>query len=175
MLIGERLGVVEEFIPEGATYVAEDGSLRSLAVGTAIIDPLQHVVKVVPAKPQISVKVGDEVLALVIKITAYSAVVKVFAVNGKVLRYPVTAQIPLVKGDKDYRLVEGEVVIGKVTSTRNGIFLTISEEGLGVIVGRCGGCGSPVAGGKRFYACRRCGTRGHKRFSSRKLNEVLRS
>lgn len=172
VVVGERLGVIEEFIPSGAVYVSEDGALRALAVGVATFDPLRHTVKVVPAKAGTAISVGDEVLAFVTKITAYASIVNIFAVNKKVLRYPVTAQVPLKRNR--HRLVEGEVIVAKVTSTRNGVFLTIEEEGLGVIIGRCSGCGSPVAGGKRFYTCKRCGARGYKKFSSRELSEVLR-
>jgi exosome complex RNA-binding protein Csl4 len=172
VLVGERLGVVEEFLPSGAVYVSDDGTLRSLAIGTALFDVRRHVVEVEPRKPPVRVKVGDAALALVTRITAYAAVVNIFALNGKTLRYPITAQIPL-RRDR-HTLVEGDIVLARVTSTQNGIFLSIDEQGFGVIIGRCSGCGSPVAGGKKYYTCKKCGTRGHKKFSNKKLNEVLR-
>ena len=59
VLPGERLGVIEEFIPDSGTYV-KDGVIYSKIIGRALMDMLNRRVSVYPLKEGAVVpKVGD--------------------------------------------------------------------------------------------------------------------
>ena len=49
MLPGERLGVIEEFIPDSGTYV-KDGVIYAKIVGRALMDMMNRKVSVYPIK-----------------------------------------------------------------------------------------------------------------------------
>ncbi|MGE5637500.1 MAG: RNA-binding protein, partial [Chloroflexota bacterium] len=65
VLPGERLGVIEEFVPDAGTY-SKDGVIYSKVVGCALLDMLNRKVSVYPLVAEASIpKVGAKVVGQV--------------------------------------------------------------------------------------------------------------
>ncbi|RLI16101.1 RNA-binding protein, partial [Candidatus Bathyarchaeota archaeon] len=85
VLPGERLGVIEEFIPNTGTYV-KDGVIYSKVVGRALLDFLNKRVSVYPLiqGPKIP-RVGSIVLGQVSSVQTQNAVVRIYKIGKKQL------------------------------------------------------------------------------------------
>ena len=83
VLPGERLGVIEEFIPNSGTY-SKDGVIYSKIVGRALMDMLNRKVSVYPLVPEPSVpKVGIVVMGEVGNAQSDNVLVRIFKVGPK--------------------------------------------------------------------------------------------
>src|SRR3972149_11318894 len=80
---GERLGVIEEFIPDSGTYV-KDGVIYSKIVGRALMDMLNKRVSVYPLiNGAVVPKVGTIVVGQVGNAQSDNALVSIFEVGAK--------------------------------------------------------------------------------------------
>src|SRR3989304_6026439 len=85
VLPGERLGVIEEFVPDAGTYV-RDGVIYSKVVGRALVDLLNKKVSVRTLTREIKVpKVGTVVLGQVSNVQSDNAAVRIFQLEDKPL------------------------------------------------------------------------------------------
>src|SRR4030067_1062029 len=78
VLPGERLGVIEGFIPDSGTY-SKDGVIYSKVVGCALMDMLNRRVSVYPLVSEASVpKVGTTVIGQVGNAQSDNVLVRIF-------------------------------------------------------------------------------------------------
>jgi exosome complex component CSL4 len=85
VLPGERLGVIEEFIPDSGTYV-KDGVIFSKIVGRSLMDLQTRRVSVYPVVEGVVVpKVGTVVIGQVANAQSDNVLVKIFRIGRKKL------------------------------------------------------------------------------------------
>jgi exosome complex component CSL4 len=164
VLPGERLGVIEEFIPDAGTYV-KDGVIYSKVVGRALLDLLNKRVSVYPLVQGARVpNIGGIVLGQVASVQNESAAIRIFKVGGKMLSGFFTGVLHV--SDVQMRYVEsmydvckpGDIIRAKVISDKNRVYhLSIKDRNLGVIYAFCSQCGFMLEFGRHAMRCPKCG------------------
>lgn len=164
VLPGERLGVIEEFIPNNGTYV-KDGVIYSKIVGRALLDFLNKRVSVYPLVHVAKVpKVGSIVLGQVSSVQNENAGMRIFKVGNKFISGFFTGVLHIA--DVRLRYVEsmfdvckpGDIMRAKVISEKNHIYhLSTKEKNLGVVYAFCSRCGYMLVSKKLSMYCPRCG------------------
>ena len=144
VLPGERLGVIEEFIPDAGTYV-KDGVIYSKTVGRALMDLQNRRVSVYPVvEGAVVPKVGIVVIGQIGNAQSDNVLVKIFKIGNKQLsgnfggilhisdvsdRY-VTSMADVCK--------PGDIVKAKVISEKNHVFhLSTNDKDLGILYAFC--------------------------------------
>jgi exosome complex component CSL4 len=164
VLPGERLGVIEEFIPDAGTYV-KDGVIYSKVMGRALLDFLNKRVSVYPLIHWVRVpKVGSIVLGQVLSVQTENAVVRIFKVGNKQLSGFFSGVLHV--SNVQQRYVEsmfdvckpGDIVRAKVISEKNRVFhLSTKDKSLGVVYAFCSQCGYTLELKRNVMRCSRCG------------------
>lgn len=164
VLPGERLGVIEEFIPNAGTYVKE-GTIYSKVVGRALLDLLNKRVSVYPLVHGARVpKVGSIVLGQVSSVQTQNAIVRIFQIGKKYLSGFFSGILHI--SDVQLRYVEsmfnickpGDILRAKVISKKNKTYhLSTKDKNLGVIYAFCSRCGYVLELKRQRMYCLRCG------------------
>lgn len=164
VLPGERLGIIEEFIPDACTYV-KDGVIYSITVGRALFDFSNKKVSVYPLTGRTSVpKVGSVVLGHVSHVQSESAGLRIFKVDKKPLSGVFSGVLHV--SDVQLRYVEsmfdvcrvGDILRGKVVSDKNRIYhLSTKDKNLGVVYALCSRCGNLLELRRNVLHCSKCG------------------
>lgn len=164
---GERIGVIEEFIPDFGTYV-KDGVIYARQVGCILLDSVSRKVSVYPLTREASVpKVGSVVIGHVVGIQSAMAFIRIIKIGKRFLSGFFTGVLHV--SDIDIKYVKeisdafklGDLVRAKVISYVNRTFhLTTKGRKLGVILALCSKCGGTLMleskKNKRLY-CEECG------------------
>ena len=147
VLPGERLGVIEEFIPDSGTYV-KDGVIFSKIVGRSLMDLQTRRVSVYPEVEGVVVpKVGTVVIGQVGNAQSDNVLVKIFRIGRKKLTGNFGGILHV--SDVSDRYVDqisdvcktGDILKAKVISEKNQVFhLSTNDKGLGVLYGFCSRC-----------------------------------
>jgi len=149
VLPGERLGVIEEFIPDSGTYV-KDGVIYSEIIGRSLVDLQNRRVSVYPVVASVAVpKVGSIIVGQIGNAQSDNVLVRIFRVGKKEIngefggilhisdvsdRY-VTAMTDVCK--------PGDIVRAKVISEKNRIYhLSTNDKNLGMLYAFCSKCGT---------------------------------
>lgn len=161
---GERLGVIEEFIPDAGTYV-KDGVIYSKVVGRALLDLLNKRVSVYSLVHEARVpKVGSIVLGQVSNVQTQNAGVRIFKIDKKQLSGFFTGVLHI--SDVQLRYVEsmfdvckpGDIIRAKVISEKNKVYhLSTKDKNLGVVYAFCSRCGYMLELKRQGMHCPRCG------------------
>jgi exosome complex component CSL4 len=161
---GERLGVIEEFIPDANTYV-KDGVIYSKVVGRALFDFAHRRVSVYKLAQGAKVPVvGSTVLGNVSITQSEIAGVRIFAVDDKEVSGVFSGVVHV--SDVHLRYVDsmfsvckpGDVVRAKVISEKNRTYhLSTKERNLGVVYAFCSSCGNLLEPRRNGMHCPRCG------------------
>lgn len=161
---GDRLGVIEEFMPGPGTYV-EDGTIYSFATGRALVDVLNKQVSVFSKTRILGIpKVGSIVIGQVRDVQSKTAVVRIFQVGKHSLSGFFTGILHV--SDVSLRYVEtmynvckpGDILRAKVVSDKNRTFhLSTKEPDLGVIYAFCSRCGNALTFRRVRMRCLKCG------------------
>lgn len=167
---GDKLGVIEEFLPGLGTYV-DDGNIYSLTTGQLLMDMLKREVAVhstvrVPSIP----KKGNIIVGQITNIQDRNLVLKIFQINEKTI--PVFTGIMHISDvSKGYiktmfdAFKGGDIIRAKVISTANREFhLSTQEDNLGVIHAFCSHCGHSLILQNSQLLCSHC-----KRIERRKI------
>ena len=165
VLPGERLGVIEEFIPDSGTYV-KDGIIYSKIVGRALMDMLNKRVSVYPLIDGAVVpKLSSIVVGQVGNAQTDNVLVRIFEVGAKKKMSGVFSGILHVSDVSD-RYVNsmsevckpGDIIRAKVISEKNQIFhLTTADKNLGVVHAFCSICGNVLEQSRQEMRCTKCG------------------
>jgi len=164
VLPGERLGVIEEFIPDTGTY-AKDGIIYSKTVGCALMDMQNRKVSVYPLIAEASVpKVGTKIIGQVGNAQSDNALVRIIKVGPKKISGVFSGILHI--SDVQDRYVDsmndaarsGDIIRAKVISEKNQIYhLSTVDKELGVIYGFCSRCGNLLEQQRREMHCPKCG------------------
>ena len=164
VLPGERLGVIEEFIPDSGTYV-NDGIIYSKIVGRALMDLLSKRVSVYPLIVGVTVpEVNTIVVGQVGNAQSDNVLVRIFKVGSKKLSGIFTGILHI--SDAHERYVKtmnevcrpGDILRAKVISDKNQIYhLSTKDKGLGVVYGFCSVCSGLLEPKRYEMRCSKCG------------------
>ncbi len=164
VLPGERLGVIEEFVPDAGTY-SKDGVIYSKIVGCALLDMLNRKVSVYPLITEASVpKVGAKIVGQVGNAQSDNVLVRIFRVGPKKISGVFSGILHI--SDVQDRYVNsmndatkpGDIIRAKVISEKNQIYhLSTVDKDLGVIYGFCSRCGNLLEQRRHEMHCPKCG------------------
>ncbi|MCW4023974.1 MAG: exosome complex RNA-binding protein Csl4 [Candidatus Bathyarchaeota archaeon] len=165
VLPGERLGVIEEFIPDSGTYV-KDGVIYSRIIGRALMDLLNKKVSVYPVGNAVAApKVGTVVIGQVGNAQSDNVLVKIFKIGRKKLSGNFSGILHV--SDVSDRYINsmsevcktGDIIRAKVISEKNQIYhLSTSDRNLGTLYSFCGRCGGLLEQRKYEMYCTKCGS-----------------
>jgi len=162
---GERLGVIEEFIPDSGTYV-KDGVIFSKVVGRELVDLQNRRVSVYPLiKDDLVPKASSIIVGQIGNAQSDNVLVKIFKLNNKKLSGEFSGILHV--SDVSDRYVDmmsdvvkpGDIVRAKVISSKNRIFhLSTNDKNLGIMYAFCSRCGN-LLDHQRYdeLRCPKCG------------------
>ena len=163
VLPGERLGVIEEYIPDSGTYV-KDGVIYSKIVGRALMDLLSKRVSVYPLISGAPVpKVSSIVVGQVGNAQSDNVLVRIFKIGPKKLSGVFTGILHI--SDVQERYVKsmndvcksGDIIRAKVISSKNQVsHLSTNDKGLGVVYAFCSQCSSLLEQRRHDMHCPKC-------------------
>jgi exosome complex component CSL4 len=164
VLPGERLGVIEEFIPDSGTYV-KDGVIYSKVVGRALMDLLSKRVSVYPLINRSPVpKISATVLGQVGNAQSDNVLVRIFKIGSKRVSGIFTGILHI--SDVQERYVKsmtdvckpGDIMRTKVISNKNQVFhLSTNDKSLGVVYAFCSSCSNLLEQKRHEMKCPKCG------------------
>src|SRR5665648_590253 len=144
VLPGERLGVIEEFIPDSGTYVT-DGVIFSKIVGRSLLDLQNRRVSVYPVgNESVFPKVATVVIGQIGNAQSDNVLVKIFKIGQKSLSGNFGGILHV--SDVSDRYVDsmsdvckpGDIVRAKVISEKNQTFhLSTNDKNLGIMYAFC--------------------------------------
>jgi exosome complex component CSL4 len=161
---GERLGVIEEFIPDAGTYV-KDGVIHSKVIGRVSIDLVHKRVSVQQlahgAKTPVT---GSTVVGQVSTAQAETAGVRIFEIGEEEVSGVFTGILHV--SDVQLRYVDsmfevckpGDIIRATVISEKNRTYhLSTKDKNLGVVYAFCSNCGNILQQKRQGMYCSRCG------------------
>lgn len=161
---GERLGVIEEYVPDAGTFV-KDGVIYSKVVGKSMLDLATRRVSVRPEGRSLLVpQVGSTVIGQVTGAQPENANVRILEVDGKRLSGVFIGVLHI--SDVHLRYVDsmsevckaGDIIRAKVISDKNQAYhLSTKDKDLGVIYGFCSNCGTTLESRRQGMSCPKCG------------------
>jgi exosome complex component CSL4 len=173
VLPGERLGVIEEFIPDSGTYV-KDGVIYSKIVGRALLDLLNKRVSVYPlTNGAVVPKVATTVVGQIGNAQSDNVLVRIFKIGQKKISGNFGGILHI--SDVSDRYVNsmndvckpGDIVRAKVISEKNRIYhLSTNDKGLGILYAFCSRCGSLLEPQRYDLHCPKCGNIEKRKMSS---------
>jgi exosome complex component CSL4 len=164
VLPGDRLGVIEEFIPDSGTYV-KDGVIYSKIVGRSLLDLLNKRVSVYPVTSGATVpKVSTVVIGQIGNAQSDNVLVKIFRIGKKQLSGNFGGILHVSDvSDRYVNLMSdvckpGDIVRAKVISEKNKVFhLSTNDKGLGILYAFCSRCGNLLEQERYDLKCSKCG------------------
>lgn len=164
VLPGDRLGVIEEFVPDAGTFV-KDGVIYSKLVGRAMLDFAARRVSVSPAGRGVLIpQLGSMVVGQVSLVQPENANVRIFQVGDKPLSGVFMGVLHI--SDVHVRYVDsmfeickaGDIVRASVISEKNQVYhLSTKDKDLGVIYAFCSSCGAMMESRRQGMHCPKCG------------------
>ena len=161
---GERLGVIEEFIPDSGTYV-KDGVIYSKIVGRSLLDLLNKRVSVYPlVNGELVPKVSTTVVGQIGNAQSDNVLVRIFKIENKRLSGEFSGILHI--SDVSDRYIDsmndvckpGDIVRAKVISGKNRIFhLSTNDKNLGIVYAFCSRCGNLLEPQRYELHCPKCG------------------
>lgn len=180
VLPGERLGVIEEFIPDSGTYV-KDGVIFSKIIGRSLLDLQNRRVSVYPiAKEAIVPKVGSVIIGQIGNAQSDNVLVKIFKVGKKKISGNFGGILHV--SDVSDRYVDsmsdvckpGDIVKAKVISEKNQVFhLTTNDKDLGILYAFCSRDATLLVQDKYNLKCPKCGNIERRKMSPDYTRESL--
>lgn len=173
VLPGERLGVIEEFIPDSGTYV-KDGVIYSKIVGRELLDLLNKRVSVYPLiNGAVIPKVSTVVIGQIGNAQSDNVLVRIFRIGKKKLSGVFTGILHI--SDVSDRYINsmndvckpGDIVRAKVISEKNNIYhLTTNDKNLGMLYAFCSRCGNLLEPQRYEMQCTKCGNIENRKIAS---------
>ena len=161
---GNRLGVIEEFMPGPGTYV-EHGTIYSKTTGRTLLDMLNKKVSVYPLVHAVSTpRTGSTVTGQVSDVRSKNAVLRILSVGKRSLSGFFTGVLHVSDVSPSY--IEtmygvcrpGDLMRAKVVSDMNRTYhLSTEDKNLGVIYAFCSRCGHLLQLRREKMRCPECG------------------
>lgn len=170
---GERLGVIEEFVPGHGTY-EEDGTIYSEAIGLAKIDTINKTVEIQrKTKKPLIPEENSTVISVVTSTQDKLAQVSILEIDQLRVGTPFSGILHISSSSPRYERTmrevckTGDIVRARIVSTKNRVpQLTTIGRGLGVVKAYCSQCGQPLVQRNHLLQCPSCG-----RVERRKMSE----
>ncbi len=164
VLPGERLGVIEEFIPDSGTYT-KDGVIYSRIVGRALLDLQNRRVSVYPVvEGAVVPKVGTIVIGQIGNAQTDNVLVRIFRIGKKQLtgNFGGILHVSDVSDHYVNSMADvckpGDLVKAKVISEKNQIFhLSTNDKNLGILYAFCSRDGTLLEQQRYDLKCPKCG------------------
>lgn len=161
---GEKLGVIEEFMPGPGTYVQE-GTIYSKITGRTLVDILSKKVSVYPVVHAAPVPhVGSLVVGQVYNVQSKIAIIRIWKISKKLLSGFFSGILHISDVAREFvdNMFDvcrtGDIVRAKVISEKNRAYhLSTAEKNLGVIYAFCSRCGYMLQLRRGQLKCPRCG------------------
>lgn len=162
---GERLGVIEEFIPDSGTYV-KDGVIYSKVVGRSLLDLVNRRVSVYPVSDGVVLpKVGSVIVGQVGNAQSDNVLVKIIQIGTKKKLSSNYGGILHISDVSDRYVTSmndacrpGDIVKAKVISEKNRVYhLSTNDKNLGVMYAFCSRCGNLLEPQRFELHCTKCG------------------
>lgn len=161
---GDKLGVIEEFVPDAGTFV-KDGVIYSMIVGRTLLDLATRRVSVHPLTKEVDIpKVNSVVMGQVSNAQSDNANVRIFKVGDRQVSGVFVGVLHI--SDVQLRYVEsmydnvkgGDIIRARVISDKNQVYhLSTKEKELGVVYGFCSRCGTFLQPRRHDLQCPNCG------------------
>jgi len=173
MVPGDYLGVIEEFLSGGGTYI-DDGTIYSSTTGHLLMDSHKRKISVYqkPKSPLLP-KEGALVIGKITSIRNKNLNVKIFQIRDKPLFNTFNGIMHITDVSKSYvkTMLDafhiGDIIRAKVISTKNREFhLSTQEHGLGVIHSKCSFCGHKIILSQKRLKCPQCNKTKWRKMSS---------
>ncbi|AIF85238.1 putative RNA-binding protein (consists of S1 domain and a Zn-ribbon domain) [Candidatus Nitrososphaera evergladensis SR1] len=181
MLPGEQVASIEEFEGGKNTYLTQDGTIRSAAIGTKAMDLKRRVIKIEPKNAPMLPKIGDILVGYVEMIFASMISVKVLYINGveSTSGFSAIASMRVGGGGRDRRerpiFRTGDIIRGRVMSLLNStVHMTIAEREFGVLYTTCFMCGGDTVKVNDTVKCIECGAWEPRKLTNDYGKETLR-
>ena len=164
VLPGERLGVIEEFIPDSGTYVKE-GIIYSKVVGRALVDLSSKRVSVYPLVAAAKIpKVATTVIGQIGNAQSDNVLVRILRINSEKLSGTFSGILHISDVAENYVtsmndvVKTGDIIRAQVISEKNQIYhLSTTDKNLGVLYAFCSQCGTLLEPKRHEMRCPKCG------------------
>ncbi|HDI11961.1 MAG TPA: RNA-binding protein [Candidatus Bathyarchaeota archaeon] len=161
---GEKLGVIEEFMPGPGTYVY-NGTIYSKITGRTLVDVLSKKVSVYPVVHTAPVpRVGSIVVGQVYNVQSKISIIRIWRIGKKLLSGFFSGILHISDVSRGYiehmhdAYKTGDIVRAKVISEKNRAYhLSTAEKNLGAIFAFCSNCGHLLRLERGRLKCPRCG------------------
>ena len=169
---GEKLGVIEEFIPGSGTY-AENGNIYSSTTGQLFLDKGKRELLIYSKTRQIlTPKIGDIIIGELTSVQDKNLSSKILQIEHTPIPGTFTGIMHIsdvgpgyVKTMKSLFKV-GDIIRARVISTNNREFhLSTQNDKLGVIQAACIYCGAPLIYQRNNLRCIRCNRIGKRKLA----------
>ncbi|MBD3187857.1 hypothetical protein GF325_13560 [Candidatus Bathyarchaeota archaeon] len=173
VVVGDKLGVIEEFLPGPGTY-EQDGNILASVCGIKIVNRNKLEVWVKPFKPKDdSPKPGDIIIAEVVYLRNQSIATNIFKVGDRFLFDSYRGTLHVSKMSETYiknvedgfrvtDIIRAKIVEQKFTEYE----LTTRGRNLGVIFAECVFCGHELKRTSNKLECPRCKYPNSRKFAS---------
>lgn len=160
---GEKLGVIEEFIPKSGTYV-EEGNIYSALTGRLLIDLTKRELYISPRTHQPLIpKEGDIIIGEVANVQEKTLSLKILQIGNTSLSTSFSGIMHISDVSQGYvktmndAFKIGDIIRARVISTKNReIHLSTQNNKLGVIQAVCTNCGGLLIYQNNHLKCERC-------------------
>jgi exosome complex component CSL4 len=160
---GERLGVIEEFLPGRGTYV-EEGNIYASTSGYLRLDKVQKEAHVQStARTPLTPRPGDVVIGQATSVQDKTMAIKLFQINDMVMSNQFVGVMHISNVSRSYvkSLSDvfkfGDLIRARVISTLNNEYhLSTQGNNLGVLLSACSHCGSQLVLKNRRLNCPSC-------------------
>ncbi len=174
VLPGERLGVIEEFLPGEGTFQDEDDIIYASITGLVHIDMKERKISVkgTTRKPIYPTR-NDVVLGVIQHVTKKSAIVNIFQIEDQECPITFSGYLFIKNAAGGYidqmrdLFVPGDLIIARVQQQADGLArLSTVGSRYGVVQASCSRCGEPLHLQGRRLECVECGN-----YEKRKLSQ----
>lgn len=160
---GEKLGVIEEFLPGPGTFT-DNGEIYSLTTGYTLLDMLNKTVSVYPrVHLPIIPRVGNLVYGQITSVQDKVVIIRIWKIGKRILSNFFTGILHVSNVSSEYVRTmfdvfkAGDIIRAKVISTKNRTFhFSTADKHFGVIYAFCSQCGCLLVEGKKTLMCPLC-------------------
>ena len=165
--IGQRLGVVEEYLPDKKSTYADKGVIYATRSGRIYIDSHKKKISVkrFDERKRQNMIIGDIVIGMINFVRKYSVGVEVYIINNNVKFYSgYLGNVHVSQISRNYiekiedALQKTDIIRARVSKLKyNEVNLVTDQPNLGVISADCSRCGAPLYRTKRdLLKCEIC-------------------
>lgn len=169
---GDKLGVVEQFMPGPGTYESQ-GNIYSKVIGEAKVDAMNKTVSVImKAKVPVVPEVGALTVGVVTNTQEKMATVGLYKIGEHRVPLPFTGILHISASSQRFErnmadvCKPGDLLRARIVSVNNRVpQLTTAERSLGVVLAHCSYCGRVLRLRDRTLECENCRTTERRRLA----------